>query len=1060
MDVTKSKIYLYEDPSGALSLIMHHGKDDEDSPEMGVINLFMGGLPEGAYWSVGDDYYEVGVSEGPNALEGWWYKEAGGSDGGVISGLTGEWTITIYAGPMGTVGPGVTAWEYQTDEGGIPLDMNTDEAGPVIISAVSGVSGITVNNVVEDVPPDSPWNYLIVDSEGDVLADFTLPAAGGSISFTNPPFTTGGVFLITATSKRGYTTDISIQTDEGSSSEIDGLQAIIDLAPNGAAVVTFTNAPQSGAFAFAGLGESTPVDWFYNIPPGQPIPFQSACPIDINKDGKADLVLGKPMVMVVNLTGLPEASGQVSVRFDGGTIYTKDVTADDIRNKCVISFPTIVPNTAGNNKQITGTYTLGGISGNLVTTTVSVKATKDLKLYFVWLDNLAYGHVDEATFYNNVRNITAFINATYPVKNVTVYATYAGKSVTGTSGPFSSLAKGKTAIETDCTSVKNALSKYSLTASATTIGIGICPNNTASGLPDYFAHKGTATSNYAGAVGFSKGPGTKGVVVLDGYYGGGAHEVGHTFKLYYGIPEQYTGQYSATGGMPSNGVWAQQEQWRTGISFMGLIEKGTFNTTWEDNVYTYLWLFRNLTVTAGDPEIVQTEGLIHKDGTVEFTTNWYHTFGIPDAVDPGDYSLKFLDANNQMLSETSFDAQFFDNIDPGTSIGQDIIVDPKFGTIDSDTASFAFATLYPAGTASVQIVDNTGPEPHVMATVYAKDIINLQATKAYFTDSDFNPINSFDCLFTPSSHGYYKMTATNPATFYYNLQIRNTDPTGLFTITVKIPSDFDLKPLSPRANPVQIDGKPVAYSFSKTGMLTVSNIKINQNELVTLSVHLEYKLKDGSQLFTSSSLTSYSKAYDFTATLNSAQAPKASITAVGKKVTAIGGLIRDLLGEPKGGLTVTVTTKSGSVVGTDISPSDGFYFIAVPAGTYTVKISNSFGTLLTQASNVKVTQDQFAEKDFLLLLSTLDASITGFVKDDFGNRVSGVTVKLLKSGTVMATTTTNLGGYYVFRFFQPGQYTVQITVPPGYTAAITSKTVWISLAETETVNFNLTPTRP
>jgi hypothetical protein len=125
-----------------------------------------------------------------------------------------------------------------------------------------------------------------------------------------------------------------------------------------------------------------------------------------------------------------------------------------------------------------------------------------------------------------------------------------------------------------------------------------------------------------------------------------------------------------------------------------------------------------------------------------------------------------------------------------------------------------------------------------------------------------------------------------------------------------------------------------------------------------------------------------------------------------------------------------------------------------------VKISDSFGTLLTQANNVKVTQDQFVKKDFLLWLSTLDSSIRGFVKDDSGNSVPGVTVKLLKSGTIMATTTTNLGGYYVFRFFLPGQYTVQITVPQGYTATTTSKTVWINLAETETVNFNLTPVGP
>ena len=924
--------------------------------------------------------------------------------------------------------------------------------------------GFTVQNIVTDIPPDSDWNYLITDLNSTIVyKNFTLPAGGGNVTFTDAVFLNGGQFLVTATSKYGYSPDVTAVCSNGTAFLFSKIQVLLTISANASTVVTFTN-DEAGAFAFAKLGDLIPPDWFYNIPPRQPVPFQSACPIDIDNDGKADLVLGKPMAILVNLTDLPQANGLISVRFDGGTFYTQPVTADDIINKRVISFPAIVPNAAGKNKQITGNYTLGANVGPLTTTTVSVKATKDLTLYFVWMTNTAYGNVDEQTFKNNVGNITAFINATYPVKNVTVYATYTGKSVTGTSGPFSTIAKGKTAIETDCTSVKNALSKYSLTASATTIGIGICPNNT--GKPDYFSVKGTATSNYSGAVGFSKGPGTKGVVVLDGYYAAGAHEVAHTFKLYYAVPEQYVGKYSATGGMPSNGVWAEQSQWRTGISFMGLIEKGSFNTTWEDNVYTYYWLFRNLTVTAGDPEIVQTNGLIHQDGTVEFTSDWYHTMGTPDPIDPGNYSLKFLDASNHTLNETSFDAQFFDNIDPGTSMGQDIIVDPKFGTVDSDTASFGFATEYPEGTASVQILNNTDPQhPTVIDTVNATDIIDLQpptTTEAYFTDSDFNPINSFDCLFTPSYYSYYKMTATNPGTFYYNLQVKNNDPAGRFTVTVKIPSDFDLKRLSPRTSPVQIDGKAVYYSISAGGLLKVSNIKINQSQTVTLTVHLDYALTDGcgSQLFKLSSPTTYSKAYAFNATLNSTQVATANIAAVGKKVTAIGGLIKDLLGEPKGGLVVTAINKTGSVVATVISPSDGFYFVAVPAGTYTVKISNSFGTLLAQTYNFKVDKDQFVEKDFTLWLCTFDAAVMGFVKDDLGNGVSGVTVKLLKSGTLMATTTTNLGGYYVFRFFQPGQYTVQITVPPGYTAAVTSKTVWINLAETETVNFNLSLTGP
>ncbi len=957
-----------------------------------------------------------------------------------------------------------SAYAYNSTTASVSLS----EFGGAYVTFNNAPAGLTIQNIVTNIPPELDWNYLITDLNSTIVyKNFTLPASGGSVTFTDAVFMNGGQFLVTATSKYGYSPDVTAVCSNGTAFIVNELQVLLTTGVGASTVVTFTN-DEAGAFAFASLGEPTPVDWFYNIPPRQPVPVQAACPISIDGDSAVDLVLGKPMTILVNLTGLPQANGQISVSFNGGPISTMQVSVDDIINKRVISFPTMVPNTAIKNKQVTGTYTLGTQTGSLTPTPVTVKATNDLRLYFVWLDNPAYGHVDEQTFMNNVRNITAFINATYPVKNVTVYASYNGKSVTGVSGPFSTLAKGKAAIETDCTAVRDACSKYGLAKNIYTIGIGICPNNTALGKPDYFSHKGTATQNYSGAVGFSKGAGTKGVVVLDGYYGGGAHEVGHTFKLYYGIPEQYSGQYKATGGMPSNGIWAQQQQWRTGISFMGLIEKGSVDTTWEDNIYTYYWLFKNLTVTANDPEIIQTNGLIHQNGTVEITSDWYRTMGTADLIDPGNYSLRFADAENNTLSEVDFDAEFFCNIDGGFSVGQDIIEDPRFGTQESETASFAFAVEYPPETAKIEILNNTDPTqpPPIIETIEAEDVINLQGTKAYFTDSDFNPIESFDCIFTPIRTNVYKMTNTNPSTIYYNLQIKNNDPTGPFTVTIKIPSDFELKPLSPRAKPVQIDGKPVTYSISTDGVLTVSNIEIEQNELATLSLHLEYKLKGASTQYPPNAQTSFAKQYEFNATINSTQTITANVNAVGKKVTAIGGLIRDLLREPKGGLTITITTKSGSVVGTVISPNDGFYFMTVAPGTYNIKIRNSLGTLLTQAKNIKVTQDGFVEQNFLLLLSTIDASISGFVKDSNGNAIPGVTVKLFRSGVfgdddaVLATTTTNIGGYYSFRFYLPGQYTVKITVPPGYTTDVTSKTVWINVAESETVNFNLIPTGP
>ena len=897
-------------------------------------------------------------------------------------------------------------------------------------------SALIVINTVEGVPPSEPWNYLVTDaSNGTVVGNFTIPAGGGTYSLYGLG---SGLYWVNETAKYYY----GIPSIEYNGTVVADYGTLVNCTGSIGANVTFTHT--APALAEASLSGIVPVDWFYNIPAQQPIPIQAVAPVDINKDGRTDLVLGKPMAILVNLTGLPAFDGKVSVRFDGGPFYTNPVTAANVTSKSVIAFYPIVPNTAG-NYTVTGNYTLGAYVGTLpFQTDVTVKATKDLTLYFEYMNAIAYGYVNEATFKNDVGNITAFINATYPVKNVTVYANYAGNSVTGASG-----AGGKTAMQTDCTAVMNKAkaaltlnSKYPANFNATTIGIAIAPNNT--GMTDYFSDKG-----YRGAVGVSQGPGTKGVIVLDGYYGAGAHEVAHTFKLYYGIPEQYQGlPYNVTGGRPSNGVWAQQGEWRTGISFMGLIPQGVLNRTWEDNVYTYYWLFRNLTVSANDPEIIQTNGIIHIDGTVEYTS-WYHmNQGTPDAVDPGGYSLVFLDANGQPIMATSFDAKFSMNIDQGVTVGQNLIDTTQFGTQSADIATFGFLAECPPDTVSVQIVDNTDPlhPARVMATVEAKDIVKIEPT--YFTDSNFNPISSFDVLFTPSS-GTLKLTATDPATYYYTLDFKNNGPAqSSLVITVQIPTDFNLE----GTQPVQINFNPVSYTFAN-GVLKVIVPNVASGQTFTLRAHLNYNLK-GTKPYPPDP-TTYFRQYTFETVANDVYSATATINAVGKKATAIGGFVTDTAGRPKGGLQVKVY-KGLCEKWNTIVDGDGFYFVNVDVGgPYTIILFNSNNVPVWVKTCVNVANGAFVSVDFKV--PPIDCAIQGFIKDTQNIPVAGVTVQLLnQAGKVITTTTTNLGGYYVFRFYLPGTYTVKIMVPPGYSATPDSKTIRVRLTETATVNFDLT----
>jgi len=245
-------------------------------------------------------------------------------------------------------------------------------------------------------------------------------------------------------------------------------------------------------------------------------------------------------------------------------------------------------------------------------------------------------------------------------------------------------------------------------------------------------------------------------------------------------------------------------------------------------------------------------------------------------------------------------------------------------------------------------------------------------------------------------------------------------------------------------------------------MLTIPNVLITHGQTVILSIHLDYALKakyPGALTFESTAQTTYAKGYAFAATvdptaIDPVQADTATVAAVGKKVTAIGGFLLDVNGAPKGGLTVQVTSK-GDVIGQSISTSDGFYFVPVtPGGPYKVEIINSIETYVA-IDVFSISKDQFMERDFTNL-SPADPAINGFVTDTSSNPISGVQVQLLnKQGKQLATTTTNPGGYYIFRFPMPGTYTIKITAPADYIASITAKTLRISQFETAQVDFNL-----
>ena len=102
MEDQVSKIYLYKDDTGALSLIIHHSIDNSEEDYMRV-DFDFEGVPEAAYVALSDDNShfwgglpngrEFDLSQNP---EGSW-EFYHNSDGGVLAGLPIDepWTITI-----------------------------------------------------------------------------------------------------------------------------------------------------------------------------------------------------------------------------------------------------------------------------------------------------------------------------------------------------------------------------------------------------------------------------------------------------------------------------------------------------------------------------------------------------------------------------------------------------------------------------------------------------------------------------------------------------------------------------------------------------------------------------------------------------------------------------------------------------------------------------------------------------------------------------------------------------------------------------------------------------
>ena len=710
METGKSKIYLYEDTTtGTLSLIIHHNK------YLGFVNFnvneTLGGLPPGTSWSLKDDVDDFyALKPVGSQLIGFCIWGGGNySDGGVLTGLTSntqEWNLTV-----GIQATGIASWEYQTASGPIVLNMSQ----PLVIRAFTGAGS--------------------------------------------------GEYLVAQHKKLNYDTIVTINgTEVPTIDDSNTVMAFVSLGPTDELSVGFKNTEiplaswAKQASSTGGGGDPfPPVKMTYSIPCRFPLPVQAAWGPDINlpRDGRLDLVKDKPTAIFVNLSDVlapPYSVGlndqvQVSITWQQSAPLLIQTTGQGIKDNPIAIFYPNAPTIPGNDQircDINYGPNLLPLAGSPFTTLITVKETSELALYYASLERVGdYGTEPTQDYSNMVGNATEFINATYPLPKLTVdtnYKTLPGNQTTGTT----------LGLLRDCQYLAiQAKLKY---PNSVAVGIGIGPNaSAAKAYKNYFVYHG-AVENGRPAVGVSFGSGTRGVVVMDGYYTAAAHELAHTFNLYYGVPEQYL---TSSPGKVSNGFWAEKNQWRAGYDFMGLAPYKTTGVTWVNTTSTYEYLFRNTTKYQNDPEILIVNGIIYKNGTVEFPFNWYHLQeGTPDTLPTGDFALRFVAANGSILAVTSFDAPFFMHLDPGIGIGEDLPDVTGFGKVETDFAGFAFATAYPQGTAVVQVVNMTDPQKPTMGAVNVADIANV----GYYFSGFRPPIND-------DGTSIFKLKSTVPVKF-------------------------------------------------------------------------------------------------------------------------------------------------------------------------------------------------------------------------------------------------------------------------------------------------------
>jgi hypothetical protein len=262
-------------------------------------------------------------------------------------------------------------------------------------------------------------------------------------------------------------------------------------------------------------------------------------------------------------------------------------------------------------------------------------------------------------------------------------------------------------------------------------------------------------------------------------------------------------------------------------------------------------------------------------------------------------------------------------------------------------------------------VDVAGNEEDPMNT---QDVFLISLdVDSYLTDSDFNPITHFDFIFRKNKDpAGFTLIATNPGQFYYHIEVVNTWPTFIDTLTIAaiLPNDFILKGAMPIH--VYLDGVDITESSTIIGT-TVYVSNIQPGSMVWVTIHMDYRLK-GEFYPTLSAFIAKSYLFDASASgtgiLTGTYDSSSILVGYQKKTTGICGFVTDTDGNPRVGVTVNLYQEDGvTLIRSTVTDANGFYyFVDLSLPAYKVIIDPITDPIIIM--DVTVTKDEFMEANF------------------------------------------------------------------------------------------------